>query len=243
MADRTPAAAGLLNLRDVGGCPTADGRAVAPGLVFRSAEPVGLSPGEVGMLWDHLGVRTVIDLRGPDERSRRPCAEIETCGMTVHQVPMVAASSTGTIPVIQSFEDVGDFYATMATQRAAEFVQVMTLLAMDALPALIHCAAGKDRTGVTIALLLDLLGVPDDRIVADYVATQPAMAAILDRIGSRAVGVKTDDIPDALLHAPAEAMERFLEVLRTDHGSAANFLVGAGLAPDGPGMLRARLLQ
>jgi protein-tyrosine phosphatase len=234
---------GLLNLRDVGACVTRDGRVVTPGLVLRSAEPVDLTPQEVRLIRDHLGVRTTIDLRGPDEHSLRRCAEIEACGIAVHHVPMVAASSTEPLPRIRSFKDVGDFYAATAVRRSPQLARVMTILANEELPALVHCAAGKDRTGIAIALLLDLLGVPDDLIIADYAATEGAMAAILRRIGTRAAGIQQETIPAALLRAPVEAMERFLDRLRADHGTAEHLLIGAGLDEQTPAVLRDRLLR
>jgi protein-tyrosine phosphatase len=156
---------GAPNFRDIGGYETADGRRVRYGKLFRSGMLVGVSDDGVATL-DVLGIRTVVDLRtqvevdalGPDrlpEGTRVVQIRIPGAGAD----PMVVeALKTGHFPYLPDLVAVNRAYIT---DDAAAFGELLTLLSDSAnLPVIIHCLGGKDRTGVSVALLLTLLGVP-----------------------------------------------------------------------------------
>ena len=164
---------GAPNFRDVGGYATADGRRVRSGRLFRSGMLVGVSDDGAATL-ETLGIRTVVDLRTqvevdalgtdrlPDE-TRVVQIRIPSAGAD----PMVTeALKTGRFPYLPDLVSVNRAYIT---DDAAEFGELLTLLADGTnLPAIIHCLGGKDRTGVSTALLLTILGVPWETVRDDY---------------------------------------------------------------------------
>ena len=164
---------GAPNFRDIGGYETADGRRVRYGRLFRSGMLVGVSDDGVATL-DALGIRTVVDLRtqvevdafGPDrlpDATRVVQIRIPSAGAD----PMVVeALKTGRFPYLPDLVSVNRAYIA---DDAAELGELLTLLAdPDNLPAVVHCLGGKDRTGVSTALLLTILGVPWPTVRDDY---------------------------------------------------------------------------
>ena len=110
-------------------------------------------------------------------------------------------------------------------------------------PALFHCSAGKDRTGVLAALLLDLAGVEHDAIVADYAQTADRMEAVFGRLrGAEWFARLSDEVPAFVLDAQASTMEKFLAALTERWGDAAGYLQFAGVADDSVDLAR-RLLR
>jgi len=228
---------GVFNVRDLGGYAVSDGRAVRWGVVFRAD---GIHRLPAGTL-DGLGLRTVIDLRSQGER--------------VEHGHFVATSITSYQhhPVIETLWEPEDFpeeidgasllagrYHEMATIGAAAIVGALEALAdEERLPALFHCAAGKDRTGVVAACLLDLLGVCTDDVCADYALSGPVMADLRTWMMRERpdFSERMASHPVAMLDAPPAAMRLLLDVLRAEHGSIEAYLVDRGAAPD----LRARL--
>ena len=107
----------------------------------------------------------------------------------------------------------------------------------------VHCAAGKDRTGTVVALALSAVGVPRDAIVADYVATGDQLGAVLGRLrGSTTYLADLDDMPDDVHRPRARTMQRFLEILDERFGGPVGWLEAAGFAADDVAALRARLV-
>jgi protein-tyrosine phosphatase len=155
---------GTRNLRDVGGYPAAGGRRTRWRTLLRSDELTVLTQEAQAELLA-LGVRQVVDLRWPDELERSPSvfAGSEAVGYT--SIPLLDDDPT-------PYPSQVDVYRHLFDARSSELADVVrALLEPDGLPAIIGCAAGKDRTGVAIALLLDLVGVPTSVIVEDYALT------------------------------------------------------------------------
>jgi protein-tyrosine phosphatase len=122
--------------------------------------------------------------------------------------------------------------------------RVLRVLAATDRPAVYHCAAGKDRTGVISAVLLALLGVPDEVIVADYAATQENLDAIIERL-LEAEGYQTmlAALPPDTMHAEADTMIAFLEGIRAQYGSMRGYARAAGLEDETIEHLVARLVE
>ena len=122
------------------------------------------------------------------------------------------------------------YLQVVASAGAAIAGVVAEIAALGSGPALIHCAAGKDRTGITIALLLAAAGVRPEAVVADYAHTDGRMTAIVAAMRDRA-GVPFDDSPrpSFLLRAPARTMELFLEGFARDHGDVGAWLSSHGV--------------
>jgi hypothetical protein len=155
---------GTRNLRDVGGYPAAGGRRTRWRTLLRSDELTALPPQARADLVA-LGLRQVIDLRWPDELERAPNVFAGAGPVRYTSLPLLADDPTPHAGQVGMYRHVFD-------ERAPQLADVVrALLAPDGLPAVIGCAAGKDRTGVVIALLLDLVGVPTPVIVEDYALT------------------------------------------------------------------------
>lgn len=255
---------GTSNLRDLGGYPTADGRVVARGRLFRSEALAHPGATEMHAIWQEanaghyraLSLRTVIDLRSETETQKVPSAWEAATGARVVSLP-IAEGVEGTDTNVMGkvlrgevsrfdVEDLADFYRVTLDRRAETFAAAISVVAdPDQLPALVHCSAGKDRTGLFVALVLEVLGVDRALTVEDY-----ALTGVLrpDRVQSYAALLSAAGVdPDAvrtLFETPAAAMQLALRHLDEEYGGAAEYLVGRGrLAPADLDALRVALTE
>jgi protein-tyrosine phosphatase len=211
----------VFNARDLGGIATADGRMVQKGRLYRADGVQRLSGDDLDAA-RALGLRTVIDLRtqGEVDRGRFPVEEIH---VTWHNLPMIKRMWSEDSLVAADGDAVGflrDRYVEMLDDGAASIAEIVALVA-DGTPALFHCAAGKDRTGVVAAVLLGLVGVSGDEIAHDYHLSAHAMAAFTEWIRENypdAASAMTNQ-PAEYLGAPAEAMHGFLDHVDATYGS------------------------
>ncbi|MCK2214152.1 tyrosine-protein phosphatase [Actinomadura sp. ATCC 31491] len=233
--------ANLCNFRDMGGYRTADGRAVQWQRLYR-ADSLGWLAGDDLPAFRALRVRTVIDLRHPfevEKMGRVPESE----GQSYHNLPIegrrwdVAAYSDA----LGVARYLADRYLEVSEDGVANLRTALeTIAEAGNAPVVIHCAAGKDRTGVLAALVLALAGVSEDDIVADYALTGLAT--------ERFVADWRRRHPEAPMWpgfglAPAEAMRHFLTDLSARHGSPERYVTQViGLSPDAIGELRRHLL-
>ena len=243
---------GNFNLRDLGGYATADGRHVRDGCLFRSDELHTLTDADLDVI-AQLGVRVLFDLRNDQERSLRPNRPLP--GVEVHERSAPPHESAGTTledqiasGIAPQADDVefGDVYIALLTYLSGELRRILELAteAHDR-PLLFHCVAGKDRTGITAAILLGLLGVPDDTILDDYEATSDYWTP--KRMEQLADFIAEHDADEAnvrlLLSARRPVLQRALEYLHTTWGTYDNFVVDElGVSPDLPERLRTHLL-
>jgi protein-tyrosine phosphatase len=132
----------------------------------------------------------------------------------------------------------------MLKEGSHRFAAVFAVLAdTDALPAVFHCAAGKDRTGLLAALLLGALGVEAHDIVADYALTQVTMERFIERVRSESTGASLiDAAPQAFFAAEPAAMARVLDDLELSHGSVHGYVRAIGVTADVLNRLEALLL-
>jgi protein-tyrosine phosphatase len=210
---------GVLNARDIGGLAGELGE-VRRGLVFRAACLSGLTPNGAERL-ARLGLRTVVDLRTGLERREEP--------NRVAAAPGLAGVREVSIELLTTLHDLPDtsegLYRHLVERCGPGIVAVLEQLAApDVLPALVHCLVGKDRTGLTVALLLDLLGVGRPAIVADYVASNLGLG------------------DKARTQVRAEVLEGTLAGLDEAHGSPQGYLAAHGLTDDTVRALRTVLL-
>jgi protein-tyrosine phosphatase len=222
--DRIHRLEGVLNFRDFGGYPTEQGGTVVRGQLFRTASFAEASERDLKYL-DALGARFVVDLRRPEERADNPNRWPGEGNLPVHtndqgyqEIPAHLAVLTETDLTPESVRQ----YMFTAYQHypfepryVALFRAFLHGLVVEGGPAIVHCAAGKDRTGVICALTLTALGVDDDTIVADYELTNTAvdyvarLPAIKERMEAR-IGKPID----------AEALRPMLGVHRDYLGAA-----------------------
>ena len=232
-----PRLPGLLNLRDLGGTRTTDGREIAPGRLLRSAEPVGLSDDEVARLAD-LEVASRLDLRSVNEPEQAPCAELDRAGVAAYHVPFRGLAAAHDLPDVASDEDLGRRYVWSAEANVDSLDRALQLLAGEARPAvLVHCAWGKDRAGILIAAVLELLGVPREEVIADYTRSEQAVDALVERALShlgpvRAARARRKVATRPIVHARRATITTYLDGLDTAHGGVAGLLRSHGTDVD-----------
>src|SRR5258708_16224605 len=153
---------GTLNLRDLGGYPTSDGGTVRWRTLLRSDALHRLDDTGRATLAG-IGLRTVVDLRTDEEAAQAPSA-LDGTGARGFRVPLFRAEDLGDLPPA-----LAAIYRPMIDDRGAAIAEAVGRLSPGgARPGLIHCSAGQDRTGLGLAPVLELIGVPDEIIAADY---------------------------------------------------------------------------
>ncbi len=250
---------GAVNARDVGGLPLEGGGSVARGRLLRADNLQALTPEDVRVLVGELGLRAVVDLRtgaevelegpGPLHGDERVVVEHrslypETGGQTDLDAETIlpwelhsVQEDAGETPTVQ-------VYLAYLRRRPDSVVEAVRTIARPPHDGavLVHCAAGKDRTGVVVALALDAVGAAREAIVDDYLLTGERIEAIVDRLASTPTYAQEIRVADPASHAPrAGTMERVLELLDERHGGAAQWLREHGLTEDELAALRARL--
>ncbi|WP_234401967.1 tyrosine-protein phosphatase [Thermobifida halotolerans] len=224
----------LMNFRDVGGARTADGGRIRTGRLYRSATPQFLDAAEARRLVHDIGVRTRIDLRGRTEASEADSPALAEAGVGVAHLPLYAGGRRMADSPPRSSTAIAAHYLRYLEHAADSLTRmVRTLGERPRLPALVHCAAGKDRTGAAVALVLAAVGADRDDIVADYART----GAHLDAIHAQLSGVpayqqRLAAMPEETFSAFPDTMEVFLDRLDADHGGARGYLVDRGVTTE-----------
>jgi protein-tyrosine phosphatase len=227
---RVLALAGTYNLRDVGGYQTEGGRRTRWRTLFRSDSLHRLAETEQATLIG-MGLRTVVDLRNEGELAESPNVFAASTNLRYLNLPLLEQRSDAPREVQNpTLEDV---YRLIVDTRAAELATIFgALAAPGALPGLVHCTAGKDRTGVVIALLLRLVGVDPETIAADYAATEACLAGefmVNFRRITEARGIDWQAYQPMLV-CPPEFMLRFLVYVDETYGGVGEYLSRAGVS-------------
>ena len=228
-ADRRIPLPGTFNVRDVGGYPTADGGTIRPRTLLRGDALHRLDDTARTELAALL--RTVVDLREDFEANRSPDAltgtEIKILRMPVFKF---TGDSFGKAP-----DDLTTLYDHMVDTCGPALIQAVNALAEPgALPALVHCSAGKDRTGLVTAIVLSTAGVPDEIVAEDYALTSAYLAAEFTQAveqlkASTGLGQKLNN---GALACPPELITRALNRMRASHGSIIEYVLAHGMTRD-----------
>jgi len=238
---------GCLNVRDLGGLPTEDGRRTRLGGVVRADNIRKLTDDGWRALAEH-GVQRIVDLRWPEELAEDQPRDVEI------DVVHVSVLGDGFDPEyvkeldahLASVDDVADHYAwsyvDFLERYRDRFGRAAAAVADAKGTVVVHCMGGKDRTGIMSALLLRLAGVPHDAIGEDYAVT----AANLEPSTSRWIPAIADDAERAkwekLKDTPAGAMVRVVQEIERRYGDIASYLRAAGLTDEQVDRLRERLV-
>jgi len=230
---------GVFNFRDIGGYAGLDGRPVRWRRVFRSDSVHRVAAAELPA----LGVRTVLDLRRPHE-IERDGRVVDYPGLRYHHIhpdhPEWHLSDYDQAAGLERF--IADRYRELADTGLAGIGAALKVIADPASgPVLVHCVAGKDRTGVVCALTLSLVGVADDDVADDYSLSTAASERFSAWI--RTTVPATADLPAPYMSSPAAAMHLFLAELRERHGSVEDYVARAGVTASEIAALRAHLLE
>jgi protein-tyrosine phosphatase len=221
---------GASNFRDLGGYATRDGHALRWRQVFRSNHLGKLTPSDVEIVRG-LGVKSAFDFRGVEERRGADCVVEE---IAVHSLPIeptvVAALRARLQARALSSGDALDTHS---------FRQLFAHLIEDKAPLVIHCTAGKDRTGFACALFLHALGVPDHVIGEDYLLTN-----IFYRRDPNASADLPEDVRQAIGSVETSFLTAGFDTVRAEYGDLENyFRNGLGLGTAERNELKARYLQ
>ena len=272
---------GAVNVRDVGGLPTIDGRTTRPGVLLRSDNLQDLTQADVELLVDRLRVQTVVDLRSTGEVHLAGPGPLKGAGLTHHHLSLIPEwdgepdqaeveraldvtvheheddgpsvderAVPGSLPAlpnrpeVRDPTDLGDHYLGYVRDAPAGVAQALSVLAdPDSGTTLVHCAAGKDRTGVIVALALSLAGVTRESVVADYVRSAERAERILERLmstdayGPGLVGVSVRDISPV-----ASSMEDFLDAVDRHYGGPHGLAMSLGVTEEQVARLGVRLV-
>ena len=233
---------GAVNFRDLGGYATAGGQRTQWRVLFRADGLGELTEGDLSVL-RMLGIRTVIDLRSASELERGRF-DVDAHPVAFHHFPFIEE-----LPDAEEFDRrpglLGSQYREILRDAGPQIIAALEVLAApDALPAVFHCTAGKDRTGVLAALVLSLLGVDEGTVVADYALSGAAMLRLRAKLILKyPEGRETLENIDEVFSADPGQMELLLDHLKDEYGSAEAYLAGVGARPGLIERLRAVLLK
>ena len=234
------------NIRDLGGLKTSDGRQTRKGVLFRSSLIHEISEQDAALLANDLGVRLILDLRSAGE------IEQTGRGLLANHIPAYVnlplfATDKKTVNLLPDdrLPTLALHYMGYLKKSSAQIATAVRLLAHSAhLPAVFHCAAGKDRTGTLAAVVLGAIGVRDREIIDDYALTNERMQYLLARLErSEHYRHVVSSAPAYTRGAHAETMHELLQHLHTEFGGARHWLLGIGVDAGTLAQLEATLLE
>jgi hypothetical protein len=244
MTDRWIELDGMHNVRDLGGLPL-DGGTMPPRVVLRGETVTHLSGLGLEQLLD-LGVERVLDLREPAEAAEDGCGpldELYRSGEVAHErVPLLGPARIDEDPVghVRHPHVIAESYSRYLDQGGFRLAAALSRFAWSQSAMYVHCAVGKDRTGVVCALLLKVAGAGDDTVVEDYVLTAQRLRPVITALSTRPAYAHLVD-PDWVAQTPSpDAMAMFLGDLEA-RGGATRWLLDHGMDPATRDLLELRL--
>jgi protein tyrosine/serine phosphatase len=249
---------GAVNVRDLGGLPTRDGRQTVPARLLRADNLQELSASDVAKLVDDIGLTTVVDLRSVHELAAEGPAPLDSVGAVRHAhhpvLPELGAATDVVADAVlaRSRQDRSRYpgdptcghYLGYLEDRPEAVVAALRSIARSEGAALVHCAAGKDRTGVVVALALTVADVKPQAVVGDYAATADRIEAILARLRRSATYARDIDSKPAQAHVTRpETMAAFLTEMDSRYGGVVQWLAEHGFTGDDLRLLRAKLRE
>jgi protein-tyrosine phosphatase len=238
--DRLIAVPGTFNLRDLGGYPARGGGTLRWRTLLRS-DALHRIDDAGRLILAGLNLHTVIDLRTHEEAELAPSALGPALGVRRRHIPVLTTADFSELPL-----ELSAVYRHMADRRGATIAAAIgRLCAPGALPGLIHCSAGKDRTGMLAALILAAVGVDDDDIAADYALSRTYLlaeptSALRQVAASTGLGSRLNL---QLMGSPPEVILDALAHVRGQDGSVTGYLLRHGLAQADLEHLRAALIE
>lgn len=256
-----PELAGVRNFRDVGGLPTVDGRRVRHGLLYRSGHLAHATDEDAAFL-DSLGLHTIFDFRNAADIGLEG-PDVELPGVRNLNFPLTDPAHGAEFWTMVRDGDLDQLrglladgkaanrmitsYRKIIKERTAEHGRVLHELAEESVPALMHCAAGKDRAGLSIAVALLAVGVERDAIVADYLESNAPHRRYKVRRSSSAAQAYSPEVMELLsplFEARAEYLAAAFETIEETWGDPDTYLEqGLKITPELRERLRERLLD
>lgn len=245
---------GVVNMRDSGGLPTRDGGVIQPRRLLRSDNLQDLSEADVRTVVEVLGVSDIVDLRSDTEVSTEgpgPLWQVESLTHHHHSLfgdgRSVTAEQALAMPEhsqrpTRDAQFWSDHYLGYLASRPDSVSAALDVVSRSQGATVIHCAAGKDRTGTVVALALDAAGVPHDDIVADYALTGERIERIIARLMPRALygnALRHQSVDDQ--RPRPETMRTILDTVQSEYGGASGWLRAQGWSDADIDRLRTRL--
>ena len=235
---------GCVNFRDLGGYRNTNGESVRWRRVFRSDALQDMTPAATALAIEGLNIRLVVDLRNTDEAERDGRGPLRESEAEYRHYPLL--DGRGAIPPFTGgdiAERLTTTYQWLVRNSGEDVAQAITSISETIEAgggAVFHCSAGKDRTGLLAALILEVLGVDQETIVADYMLTIEVVDGIVERIK----GIEQGSSPTAQTLAPQPvAFQAYQETLREEFGGAEAFLLTHGVTTQTLASLRRNLLE
>ncbi|MFT3792288.1 MAG: tyrosine-protein phosphatase [Rudaea sp.] len=239
---------GAVNFRDLGGYRGIDGRRIKPGHLYRSDSLANLTEADLHTV-ANLRLRTLCDLRHAEERSVAPDRLRPEWDLRVHAIgfyphggeAMMKRVRSRSIGADEAHQAMRELYAHFPLDNAPVYTRMMhALLRPDALPALVHCTSGKDRTGFGIAIVLSALGVPRETILRDYLLTNAYRRDLAFMLGNDV----DPEVLDRIKAAAPEYLAAAFATIDANWGGDTRFLIeGLGIPEDGLRDFRESLLE
>lgn len=239
---------GAVNFRDLGGYVVADGRAIRWGQLFRSDSLADLTDGDIARI-GMLKLRSIFDLRHQHERSDRPNRIDSAWQVRTHAIGFYPHGAEALMARVRArdlspravSETFTQMYSRLPVDQASSYAQLLQeLVVPGALPALIHCTSGKDRTGFAVAVVLLALGVDRETIIADYTLTNQFRRDLAFMVGEGA----DPTIVRLVQGAEPEYLSAAFAALERTWGSAVAYLrEGLGFSAEQQARLQAVLLE
>ena len=229
---------GTFNFRDIGGYSTEDGGTVRWRRVFRAGALDAMTIGDQMRAREDFGVSAIIDLRHPDEMEMYGPVRTALAGTSVAScvASLIPTSEAFAAHIARSNELHGlgqstEKYGYLLEVGSTAIARAFEVFADDsAYAVIVHCTAGKDRTGIVIALLLEVLGVSRDQISADYELSNKSIPRLIEYVEAKG---RTPDLSreewEARLATPAERMTKLMDFVDREYGSARDYLKASGL--------------
>lgn len=265
---------GVVNMRDLGGLPTASGDVVRPRRVLRSDNLQDLPPSSVSTLLERYAVSDVVDLRTHVEVAREGDGPLRSVGtVRIHHFTLYREDSLESgIPaaeralpweVDEKVAGVGgvavvapnghrpnhdefwsDHYLKYLATRPDSVVAALRAIAYSEGAAVVHCAAGKDRTGTIVGLALTMVGVTDEAVIADFAASAERVPQILERLRSRPAYAENLQHKTVAQQSPrSDTMRLLLDALQTRYGGVHGWLEQQDWTPADTERMRSKLLR
>ena len=237
---------GCFNFRDIGGYLTKEGKKIKKGIYFRTGRQDRMSEKDLAEL-KNLKISTQIDLRKPEEILDQGKGPLENMGADYINIPIIPDGGSDQLSRLVGDTGIsGKRYLGYLEFGPESWLKIFEILAnKDSLPLVLHCTAGKDRTGVSTAFLLSVLGVDRDLIEADYKLTNldtERQADFIENSGGFPEGVDREAMILAA-GVPEDAMKVFLDGVKSKRGSVVGYLQEVGVTNEQMDMIRKNFLE
>ncbi len=231
---------GCVNFRDLGGYRNGQGQTVRWRRLYRSDALQDMTSDDASYAIKELGIRMVVDLRNSDEAERDGRGPLPDAGAEYRHIPLLEERGFPPFTGQDVVERLSTTYQWLAHNSGARVATAVNAIAEAEGGVVFHCSAGKDRTGLMAAMLLEVLGVDAETIEADYLLTNEAVEGILRRI--QAMQPHASPTTQSLAAQPL-ALQRFRDTLHREYGSAEAYLRNHGVAAETLASLRRNLLE